>query len=66
MGPLVADSTQEVARAGGAMAVVSKTGDGRWRFVNTDAKDEKIVFVEERGQPRPATEEEIVRIAEPA
>ncbi|WP_250458956.1 nitrite reductase large subunit NirB [Microbulbifer litoralis] len=36
------------------------------QFVNTDEPDEKIVFVEERGQPRPAEEEEIVRIAEPA
>ena len=36
------------------------------QFVNTDAPDEKIAFVEERGQPRPAREGEIVRIAEPA
>ncbi|WP_295801773.1 nitrite reductase large subunit NirB [uncultured Microbulbifer sp.] len=36
------------------------------QFVNTDVKDEKIVFVEERKQRRPATEEEIVKIAEPA
>jgi len=36
------------------------------QFVNSDAPDEKIVFVEERGQPRPAREEEIVKIAEPA
>ena len=36
------------------------------QFVNTDARDEKIVFVEERQQRRPATEEEIVKIAEPA
>ncbi|MCW8125808.1 nitrite reductase large subunit NirB [Microbulbifer halophilus] len=36
------------------------------QFVNTDEPDEKIVFVEERGQPRPAEEEEIVKIAEPA
>ncbi|WP_346837352.1 nitrite reductase large subunit NirB [Microbulbifer sp. SAOS-129_SWC] len=36
------------------------------QFVNSDEPDEKIVFVEERQQPRPAREEEIVRIAEPA
>ncbi|WP_226663316.1 nitrite reductase large subunit NirB [Microbulbifer aggregans] len=36
------------------------------QFVNTDVKDEKIVFVEERKQRRPATREEIVEIAEPA
>ncbi|WP_043319049.1 nitrite reductase large subunit NirB [Microbulbifer sp. HZ11] len=36
------------------------------QFVNTDEKDEKIVFVEEREQRRPATQEEIVKIAEPA
>ncbi|WOX04685.1 nitrite reductase large subunit NirB [Microbulbifer pacificus] len=36
------------------------------QFVNTDVKDEKIVFVEEREQRRPATREEIVKIAEPA
>jgi len=36
------------------------------QFVNTDVKDEKIVFVEERKQRRPATQEEIVKIAEPA
>ncbi|MFI2811287.1 MULTISPECIES: nitrite reductase large subunit NirB [Microbulbifer] len=36
------------------------------QFVNTDEPDEKIVFVEERGQPRPAREEEVVKIAEPA
>ncbi|MFC6632895.1 nitrite reductase large subunit NirB [Microbulbifer taiwanensis] len=36
------------------------------QFVNTDEPDEKIVFVEERGQPRPARNEEIVKIAEPA
>ncbi|TLM79850.1 nitrite reductase large subunit NirB [Microbulbifer harenosus] len=36
------------------------------QFVNTDAKDEKIVFVEEREQRRPATREEIVKICEPA
>ncbi len=29
------------------------------QFVNTDAEDKQIVFVEERGQPRPATEEEL-------
>ncbi|HEY8567851.1 nitrite reductase large subunit NirB [Microbulbifer sp.] len=36
------------------------------QFVNTDVKDEKIVFVEERAQRRPATREEIVKICEPA
>ncbi|SDZ99066.1 nitrite reductase large subunit NirB [Microbulbifer marinus] len=36
------------------------------QFVNSDEADEKIVFVEERSQPRPARQEEIVRIAEPA
>ncbi|WP_193161553.1 nitrite reductase large subunit NirB [Microbulbifer hainanensis] len=36
------------------------------QFVNTDTPDDKIAFVEERGQPRPAREGEIVRIAEPA
>jgi nitrite reductase (NADH) large subunit len=36
------------------------------QFVNADEQDEKIVFVEERGQPRPARDEEIVRIAESA
>lgn len=30
-------------------------------FVNSDARDESIVFVEEREQIRPATEEELVR-----
>lgn len=29
------------------------------QFVNTDAEDKQIVFVQERGQPRPATEEEL-------
>lgn len=33
-------------------------------FVNSDAKDNTIHFVEEREQIRPATEEEIVRIVE--
>ena len=28
------------------------------QFVNADAADERVVFVQERGQPRPATEEE--------
>ncbi|WP_461517483.1 nitrite reductase large subunit NirB [Porticoccus sp.] len=28
------------------------------QFVNSDAADERVVFVQERGQPRPATEEE--------
>ena len=32
------------------------------QFVNTDAQDEKIVFVQERGQPRPATEEERLQL----
>ncbi|SDJ91634.1 nitrite reductase large subunit NirB [Microbulbifer yueqingensis] len=36
------------------------------QFVNTDEPDEKIVFVEERGQPRPARDDEVVKIAEPA
>lgn len=33
-------------------------------FVNSDAKDETIVFVNEREQIRPATEEEIVRLVD--
>ena len=32
------------------------------QFVNTDAEDEQIVFVQERGQPRPATEEERLQL----
>jgi nitrite reductase (NADH) large subunit len=28
------------------------------QFVNSEAEDREIIFVEERGQPRPATEEE--------
>ena len=32
------------------------------QFVNTDAQDEQIVFVQERGQPRPATEEERMQL----
>ena len=32
------------------------------QFVNTDAQDEQIVFVQERGQPRPATEEERLQL----
>jgi nitrite reductase (NADH) large subunit len=28
------------------------------QFVNSEAEDRDIIFVEERGQPRPATEEE--------
>ncbi|WP_237055298.1 nitrite reductase large subunit NirB [Microbulbifer sediminum] len=36
------------------------------QFVNTEEQDERIVFVEERGQPRPAREAEIVKVAEPA
>ena len=34
-------------------------------FVNSDKKDETIVFVDEREQIRPATEEELVKIVEP-
>ena len=34
-------------------------------FVNSDKKDETIVFVDEREQIRPATEEEIVKIVNP-
>ena len=34
------------------------------QFVNTDAQDEQIVFVQERGQPRPATEEERLQLLE--
>ncbi len=33
-------------------------------FINSDAKDETIVFVDERKQIRPATEEEIVRLVD--
>jgi nitrite reductase (NADH) large subunit len=37
------------------------------QFVNSEAEDREIIFVEERGQPRPATEEERKQIlAEPA
>lgn len=37
------------------------------QFVNSEAEDRDIIFVEERGQPRPATEEERQQIlAEPA
>ncbi|MCO1335921.1 nitrite reductase large subunit NirB [Microbulbifer sp. OS29] len=36
------------------------------QFVNSDQTDEKIIFVKERGQLRPATTEEIVETAEPA
>ena len=32
------------------------------QFVNTDEEDEQIVFVQERGQPRPATEEERLQL----
>ena len=32
------------------------------QFVNTKAEDRDIIFVEERGQPRPATEEERIKI----
>ena len=32
------------------------------QFVNADAADSNIVFVEERGQPRPATEAERIKI----
>ncbi|MGS2723712.1 nitrite reductase large subunit NirB [Porticoccus sp. GXU_MW_L64] len=31
-------------------------------FINSEAEDESIVFVEERGQPRPATEAEILEM----
>jgi nitrite reductase (NADH) large subunit len=34
------------------------------QFVNSDEEDEQIVFVEERGQPRPATEEERIQLLE--
>lgn len=34
-------------------------------FVNSDKKDPTVVFVQEREQIRPATEEEIVRLVEP-
>ncbi|AWF82593.1 nitrite reductase (NAD(P)H) [Microbulbifer sp. A4B17] len=36
------------------------------QFVNSNETDEKIVFVKERGQPRPATTDEIVEAAESA
>ena len=36
------------------------------QFVNTDEPDEKIAFVEERGQPRPAQTHASVKVAEPA
>lgn len=36
------------------------------QFVNSDQTDDKIIFVKERGQPRPATVEEIVETAESA
>ncbi|WP_444946181.1 nitrite reductase large subunit NirB [Microbulbifer sp. VTAC004] len=36
------------------------------QFVNSDQSDEKIIFVKERGQPRPATVEEIVETSESA
>ncbi|MCV6604381.1 MAG: nitrite reductase (NAD(P)H), partial [Porticoccaceae bacterium] len=32
------------------------------QFVNSDEDDEKIVFVQERGQPRPATEDELEQL----
>ena len=32
------------------------------QFVNSEAEDRDIIFVEERGQPRPATEEERIQI----
>ncbi len=35
-------------------------------FVNTEASDNTVVFVQERAQIRPATEEEIVRLMDPA
>ena len=34
------------------------------QFVNSDEEDEQIIFVEERGQPRPATEEERIQLLE--
>ena len=34
------------------------------QFVNSDEEDEQIVFVQERGQPRPATEEERIQLLE--
>jgi len=34
------------------------------QFVNADAEDDQIVFVQERGQPRPATEEERLQLLE--
>jgi nitrite reductase (NADH) large subunit len=34
------------------------------QFVNADAEDDQIVFVQERGQPRPATEEERIKLLE--
>ncbi|WP_226642908.1 nitrite reductase large subunit NirB [Microbulbifer variabilis] len=36
------------------------------QFVNSTESDDKIVFVKERGQPRPATTEEILEAAESA
>ncbi|QFT56255.1 nitrite reductase large subunit NirB [Microbulbifer sp. THAF38] len=36
------------------------------QFVNSGESDDKIVFVKERGQPRPATTEEILKAAESA
>ena len=32
------------------------------QFVNADSEDDQIVFVQERGQPRPATEEERIKL----
>ena len=34
------------------------------QFVNADAEDDQIIFVQERGQPRPATEEERIKLLE--
>jgi nitrite reductase (NADH) large subunit len=34
------------------------------QFVNADEEDDQIVFVQERGQPRPATEEERIKLLE--
>jgi nitrite reductase (NADH) large subunit len=34
--------------------------------VNSDKSDDNVVFVEERGQVRPATEEERARLRRPA
>jgi len=36
------------------------------QFVNSDEEDEQIVFIQERGQPRPATEQELQKLQESA